>query len=189
MTKGSSPACSGRGRRRASERRVQSRSTPSEAKPGSLCTCGPALSPAATLRVCHRPPDCTRGSQHSSEHPGTLWCWLSSRLRDVRWHDVALTWNCTKDHNRSRKLCFQHPGHVPVIRGYLDLHFEGDGNGHVVICWISREHALYSSASLISLVEHCVTFSYDRRLLSLLGFVHNRQTSRCLQQKKNSGFH
>ena len=37
MTKRSSPACSGQERRReASERRVQSRSTPSEAKPGSL---------------------------------------------------------------------------------------------------------------------------------------------------------
>ena len=74
MTKRSSPAGSGRGRREASERRLQSRSTSSEAKPGSLWTCGPALSPAATARVCHRPPDCTRGSPHSSAHPGTLWC-------------------------------------------------------------------------------------------------------------------
>ena len=40
MTKRSSPAGSGRGRRRVSERRVQSRSTPSEAKPGSLWPCG-----------------------------------------------------------------------------------------------------------------------------------------------------
>ena len=38
MTKRSSPAGSGRGRRGASERRVQSRSTPSEAKPESICT-------------------------------------------------------------------------------------------------------------------------------------------------------
>ena len=30
----------------------------------------------------------------------------------------------------------------------------------------------------ISLVEHCVTFRHDRRLLSLLGFVHNWPTSR-----------
>ena len=37
---------------------------------GPLWTCGPAPSPAATPRVCHRPPDCTRGSAH----PGTLWC-------------------------------------------------------------------------------------------------------------------
>ena len=70
-----------------SERRVQSRSPPSEAKPGSLWTCGPAPSPAASSRVCHRPPDCTRGSPHSSAHPGTLWCWLSSRIRrcEVAW--------------------------------------------------------------------------------------------------------
>ena len=57
-----------------SERRVQSRSIPSEAKPGFLWTCGPASSPAATPRVCNRPPDCTRGSSRSSAHPGTLWC-------------------------------------------------------------------------------------------------------------------
>ena len=47
MTKRSSPAGSGWGRR------VQSRNTPSEAKPGSLWTCGQAPSPAATPRVCH----------------------------------------------------------------------------------------------------------------------------------------
>ena len=33
-------------------------------------------------------------------------------FEDVRWHDVTLTWNHTKDHNRSQKLCFHHPGHV-----------------------------------------------------------------------------
>ena len=65
----------------------RSRNTPSEAKPGTLWTCGPATSPAATPRVCHRPPDCTRESPHSSTHPGTLWCWLYSRLRrcEVAW--------------------------------------------------------------------------------------------------------
>ena len=61
-----SPAGSGRG---TNERRVQSHSTPSEARPGSLWTCGPAPSPAATPRVCNRPPDCTGGSPHSSAHP------------------------------------------------------------------------------------------------------------------------
>ena len=46
-----------------------------------------APSPGAIPRVCHRPSDCTRGSPHSSAHPGTLWCWLSSRLRrcEVAW--------------------------------------------------------------------------------------------------------
>ena len=99
-----------------SERRVQSRSTPSEAKPGSLWTCGPALS--------------------------------------------------------------------PVIRGNPDLHFEGAGNGPVVITWIGREHELYSCASPISLVEHCVTFRHDRRILSLLAFVNNWPTSRWSATKK-----
>ena len=103
MTKRSSPAGSGRRRRGVSERRVQSRSSPSEAKPRSLWTCGPAPSPAGTPRVCHRPPDFTRGSPHSSAHPGTLWC-CKADFEDVRWHDVALTWNHTKDHNRCRKL-------------------------------------------------------------------------------------
>ena len=135
MTKQSSPAGSGRGRRGASERRVQSRSTPSEARPGSLWACGPAPSPAATLRVCYRPPYGTRGSPHSSVHPG------------------------------NRKLCFHHPGHVPVIRGNPDLHFEGAGNGPVVITWIGREHEMYSGTSPISLIEQRVPFRHDRRLL------------------------
>ena len=102
----------------------------------------------------------------------------------MRWHDVALTRNHTKDHNHSRKLCFHHPAHVPVIHGNPDLHFEGAGNGPVVITWIGREHELYSGASPISLVEHCVTFRHDRRLLSLLGFVHNWPTSRWSAKKK-----
>ena len=105
-------------------------------------------------------------------------------FEDVRWHDVALTWNHAKDHNRSRKHCFHHPGHVPVIRGNPDLHFEGTGNGPVVITWIGRQHVLYCSASPISLVEHCVTFRHYRRLLSLLGFVHNWPTSRWSATKK-----
>ena len=105
-------------------------------------------------------------------------------FEDVRWHDVALTWNHTKDHNRSRKLCFHHP----VIRGNPDLDFEGAGNGPVVITWIGRDHELYSGASPISLIEHCVTFRHDRRLLSLLGFVHNWPTSRWSATLKENRF-
>ena len=114
-------------------------------------------------------------------------------FEDVKWHDVALTWNHIKDHNRSRKLCFHHPGHVPDIRGSPYLHFEGAGNGSVVITWIGRDHELYSRSSLISLVEHCVIFRHDRRLLSLLEFVHNCPTSRWSatkkKKKKKTGFH
>ena len=69
-----------------------------------------------------------------------------------------------------------------------DLHFEGAGNGPVVITWIGREHQLYSGASPISLVEHCVTFRHDRRLLSLLGFVHNWPTCRWYATKKENWF-
>ena len=66
--------------------------------------------------------------------------------------------------------------------GYLQ--FEGAGNGPVVITWIGRGHELYSGASPISLVEHCVTIRHDRRLLSFLGFVHYWPTSRWSATKK-----
>ena len=69
-----------------------------------------------------------------------------------------------------------------------DLHFEDAGNGPVVITWIGREHELYSGASPILLAEHCVTFRHDRRLLSLLGFVHNCPTSRWSATKKEYWF-
>ena len=101
---------------------------------------------------------------------------------------LQYSWNHTKDHNCSRKLCFHHPGHVPVIRGNPDLHFEGAGNDTVVITWIGRGHELYSSASPISLIEPCVTFRHDRRFLSLLGFVHNWPTSRWSARKKENWF-
>ena len=57
-----------------------------------------------------------------------------------------------------------------------------------VITWIGREHELYSGISPISLVEHCVTFRHDRRLLSLLGFVHNWPTRRWSATKKENRF-
>ena len=123
--------------------------------------------------------------QHIQVHFGVD---FQADFEDVRWHDVALSSNHTKDHNRSRKLCFHHPGHVPAIRGNPDLHFEGAGNGPVVITWIGREHDLYSNASPISLVEHCVTFRHDRRLLSLLDFVHNWPISRWSATKKENRF-
>ena len=113
--------------------------------------------------------------QHIQVHFGVD---FQANFEDVRWHDVALTRNHTKEHNRSRKHCFHHPGHVPIIRGNPDLHFKGAGNSPVVISWIGREHDLYSGTSPISLVENCVTFRHDRRLHSLLGFVHNWPTSR-----------
>ena len=68
------------------------------------------------------------------------------------------------------------------------MHFEGAGNDPVVITWIGREHELYSGASPISLVKHRVTFRHDRRLLLLLGFVHNWPTSRWSATKKENRF-
>ena len=121
--------------------------------------------------------------QHIQVHFGVD---FQADFEDVRWHNVALTWNHTKDHNRSRELCFHHPELCPQALNRPDLHFDGAGYGPVVITWIGREHELYSSASPISLVEHCDTFRHDRRLLSLLGFVHNWPTSRWFATKKEN---
>ena len=78
---------------------------------------------------------------------------------------------------------------IPLgMLNHLDLHFEGAGNGPVIITWIGREYELYSGASLISLIGHCVTFKYDRKLLSLLGFVHNWPTSKWSATKKENWF-
>ena len=123
--------------------------------------------------------------QHTQVHFGVD---FQAKFEDVRWHDVALTWNHTKDHNRSWKLCFYPHRHVPVIRGNPDLHFEGAGNGPVAITWISWEHDLYSGASPISHVEHRVPFRHDRRLLSLLGFLHNWPTSKWSVSKNENRF-
>ena len=112
--------------------------------------------------------------QHIQVHFGVD---FQANFEDVSWHDVALTWNHTKDYNWSRKLCFHHHGHVPVIRDNPAIVL-------AVITWISRKCELYSSASPISPVEHCVTFRHHRRLLSLLGFVHNWPTSRWSATKK-----
>ena len=103
--------------------------------------------------------------QHIQVHFGVD---FQADFEDVRWHDVAL---------RSTQA-----SNCP------DLHFEGSGNGPVVITWIGRKRELYSYASPISLVEHWVTFRHDRRLLSLLGFVHNWPTSRWSATKKENQF-
>ena len=114
MTKWSSPPGSGRGRRGTSERRVQSRSTPSEAKPGSLWTYGPGSATGYLIA-----PEDHHTLQHIQVHFGVD---FQADFEDLRWHDVAITGNHTKDHNRSRKLFLHHRGHVPVILGNPDLH-------------------------------------------------------------------
>ena len=179
MTKQSSPAGSSRGWRGASERRVRNHSTPSEAKPGSLWTCGPAPSPAATPRVFHQ---------------GITKLFSTSR------YTLVLTFKPTsKSGLPSGDLSLGLPLHhlqrvircvelCPQSLNRPDLQFEGAGNGPVVITWIGRAHELYSGTSPISLIEHCVTFRHDRRLLSLLGFVHNWPTSRWSATKKENWF-
>ena len=85
MTKRSSPAGSCRGRRGASERRVQSRSTPSEAKPEPLWTCEPHPGFATDHLIA---PGDHHTLQHIQVHFGVD---FQADFEDVRWHDVALT--------------------------------------------------------------------------------------------------
>ena len=93
--------------------------------------------------------------QHIQVHFGVD---FQADFEDVRWHDVTLTWNHTKDHNRSRKLCFHHPKHVPVIRGNPVMHFEGAGNGPVVITWIGESMSC-TAAHLLSRSLNIVSYS------------------------------
>ena len=53
-----------------------------------------------------------RGTASREQLVLLLYDFLQAEFEDVWWHDVALTWNHTKDHNCSRKLCCHHPGHV-----------------------------------------------------------------------------
>ena len=127
MTKRSSPAGSDQGREYASERRLQSVSLASfwsqawvflNLWAGAESCCHTYGLPPATWL-----------------HQGITTLFSTSRYTllltlkptSKMWGGmiVVLTWNHTKDHNRSRKLCFHYPGHVLVIRGNPDLHFEG----------------------------------------------------------------
>ena len=101
MTKRSSQVGSGGGRRGPSERRVQSCSTPSEAKPGSQWTCGRhrVLVPHPGSATGHL---ITPGDHHTLQHIHVHFgVDFQADFEDVRWHDVPLTWNHTKHHNRS----------------------------------------------------------------------------------------
>ena len=106
-------------------------------------------------------------------------------FEDVRWHDVALTWNHTKDHNRSWKLFF-------ITLGTLnrpDLHFEGAGNGPVFITWIGREHDCTAmhlrshSLNIVSLSD-MIEGSYRSWDLYTTGQLEDG-----LHPKKKTGFH
>ena len=105
-------------------------------------------------------------------------------FEDVSWHDV-LSLGLPLHHLQRVVRCVEL---CPQALNRPDLHFEGASNGPIVITWIGREHWLYSGASPISLVEHCVTSRHDRRLLSLLGFAHNWPTSRWSAAKEENRF-
>ena len=124
--------------------------------------------------------------QHIQVHFGVN---FQTDFEDVRWHDVALTWNHTEDHNCSQKVCFHHPGHAPVTRGNPDFHFEGPGNGPVVITWsvesmsCTAVHLRSGSLNIVSLSD-IIEGSYRSWDLYTTG-----QLVDGLQQKKKTGFH
>ena len=119
------------------------------------------------------------GDHHTHQHiQGHFGVDFQADFKDVRWPSLETT---PKTITVARNFVF-------ISLGTSLLHFEGAGNGPVVITWIGREHVLYSGTSLISLVEHCVTFRHDRRLLLLLGFVHNWLTRRWSATKKENQF-
>ena len=130
MTKRSSPASSGRGRRWWPVRdgyKVIALLKPSLGLFGLVGQRRFPLPHRASANGHLIAPEDHHTHQHIQIHFGVD---FQADFEDVRWHDVALTWNHTKDYNRSRKLCFHHPGHVPVIHSNSDLHFGGAGNGH-----------------------------------------------------------
>ena len=114
----------------------------------------------------------------------TLYCWvLSKAISSTIFWVFGKTQPGTEPRSTgplANTLLIYQPHHVS--RMWYKI------NGPVVITWIGREHGLYSSASPISLIEHCVTFRHDRRLLSLLGFVHNWPTSRWSATKKEKRY-
>ena len=68
-------------------------STLSESKPGSLWTCGPAPSPAATPRSATGPL-IAPGDHHTLQHIQVRFgVDFQADFEDVRWYDLALTWN------------------------------------------------------------------------------------------------
>ena len=169
------------GKEGASERKVQSRSTPSEAKPGVSLN----LLAGAEFS-CH-----TQGLPPATWlHQGITTLFSTSRYTLVlTFMPTSKMWGgmMWPSLETTPKTITVAVNFVFITLGTLnrpDLHFEGAGNGSVVITWIGRGHELYSGASSISLVEHCVTFRHDRRLLSLLRFVHNWPTSRWSATKK-----
>ena len=189
MTKRSSPAGSGQGRRgpvREGYKIVALLLKPSLGFFGLVGRCQVLLSHPASATGHLIAPGDHHTLQHIQVHFGVD---FQADFEDVRWHDVALTWNHTKDHNCSRKLSFHYPGHVPVIRGNPDLHFEGAGNGPVVITWIGREHGCTAvhlrscSLNIVSLSD-MIEGSYCSWDLYTTG-----QLVDGLQQKKKTGFH
>ena len=95
-------------------------------------------------------------------------------------------------HSRSRKLCFHHPGNVPVIRGHLDLHFEGAGNGPVVISWIGRDMSCTTaylrsrSLNIESLSDMIARFYRSWDLYTTGQLVDGMQTKKQKTNKKEN---
>ena len=104
MTKRSSPAGSGRGWRGSSERRVQSRSTPSEAKLFGLMGRRRVLLPHPGSATGHLiAPGDHHTLQHIQVHFGVD---FQANFEDMRWHDVALIETTPKTISVARNFVF-----------------------------------------------------------------------------------
>ena len=117
MTKRSSPAASGRGKRGSV---IEVYKVVALFLKPSLGVFGHLGRPRVLLPHPGSPTGhlIAPGNQHTLQHIQVHFgVDFQADFEDVRWHDVALTWNHTKDHNRSRKLCFHHPRYVLLISG------------------------------------------------------------------------
>ena len=121
------------------------------------------------------------GDHHTLQH---IQVHFGVDLEDVRWHDVALTWNHIKTITLAGNFVFITLGTSLLFVAIQCCH----DLDPVIITWIGREYELYNGTSPISLIEHCVSFRYHRRLLLFLGFEHNWPTSRWSATKKEKRF-
>ena len=176
MTKRSNPAGSGRGWGGGSERSIQSRSTPSEAKPGSLWSYGPAPSTAATPRSA---------TGHLIVHQGITTLFSTSRYTFLlTFKPTSKIWGgmMYPSLETTPKTITVAGNFVFITLGtsllFEAIQIEGAGNGP--FCHnLDRLKAWVVQRRISDLARWTLCpFRHDRRLLSLLAFVHNWPTSR-----------
>ena len=124
--------------------------------------------------------------QHIQIHFGVD---FQANFEDVRWHDVALTWNHTKDHNRNRPKSRPKRWAVPSSVQPSEFAFWG--------CWQWSCWQLGSVESMSCTAEHLRSRSLNIVLLSDMiegsyrcwDLYTTGQLVDGLQQNKKTGFH